>query len=550
MILDYIPHTGNYALYVPRGEGDPAVMMREYGLDFSHPRSNYKEACLFTKEPYAAASFWQHATPRARQHLGHIVDQIEASWKADSGRHIDVPADKELWPYQRAGVDYALNRPHALIGDDMGLGKTMQAIALANEMQAKRVLVVCPAVIRFQWCDRIREWSTMKARGHKGPGYPVPNTTVYPIITSQRGVHDDAAWTVVSWDLIRHPALWRALAKTEYDLLILDEAHYAKTHNAKRTRALFGGGREYIAEPLISRAKKTVALTGTPLPNRPREAYTLARALCWESIDFASEDDFNERYNPRSQGRSLSGKVWVDEREGRLPELQNRLRANFMVRRLEADVLPQLKRPLYDLIRVEETAAVKAALQAESLLDIDPEDLTGADAKVLGQIATARRLMGVALAPQIVQWVKMLLDGGAGKLVLFAWHKEVLDILCGGLSEHGIVRVDGGDSARSKHAKVQKFIADPAVQVIVGNVLSLGTGTDGLQHVSTHVLLAEPDWVFGNNEQCIKRLHRAGQEGQVSADIFVAPGSLSEKVLAAALRKGNIVYRALDRRVA
>lgn len=545
MELDFIPKTGNYVLWVPRGEADPQALMTEYGLNFSHPASGHAKACLFTPEPYAAASFWQHATPEARQQLGYIVDQIEQSWAPSSDRHIDVPDDKELWAFQRASCDYALARPHALIGDEPGLGKTEIAIAIANEMQAKRVLVICPASIRYQWVERIREWSTM------GDHYTVPNTIVYPIVSSMYGVHDDAAWTVVSWDLIRQPGLWRALAKTEYDLLILDEAHYAKTNDAKRTRSLFGGGRTPAATPLMERARKVVALTGTPLPNRPREAYTLARNLCWEAIDYASEDEFNERYNPRVTGRSSSGKVWTNEAEGRLPELQNRLRGNFMVRHLKRDVMTQLQYPIYDLIRVDETEPVKAALHAESLLDIDPEHLEGADAEVLGQIATARRLMGIAMAPQVVEWMKMLIDvTGEEKLVLFAWHTEVLDILCRELGRYGIVRVDGKDTARSKHRKVQKFITDPATKVIVGNVLSLGTGTDGLQQVCTHALIAEPDWVHGNNQQCIDRLDRGGQTGQVQADIFVAPGSLSEKVLAAALRKGNTVYKALDRRVA
>lgn len=542
--LDFISHNGNYVLRVPRGHGEPADLMREFGLDWSHPASTHREAVLFTKEPYAAASFFRHATPAARQQLDYIIEQVEASWSASSNRHIDVPPELELWPFQKAGIEYALNREHALIGDDMGLGKTVSGIAIANEMQARRVLVVCPANMRLQWHAKILEWSTM------GITYKVPNDTVYAILSSKYGVHEQAAWTIVSYDLIRHPALWRALAKTEYDLLILDEAHRVKTIDAKRTRALFGGGRETVAEPLASRAAKIVALTGTPLPNRPREAFMLARNLCPEAIDWLGEDDFNDRFNPQSKGRTGSGKVWVDEREGRLAELQNRLRANFMVRRLKRDVLPQLKYPVYDLIRVEETKPVKAALQAESLLGINPEDLTGADAKILGAIATARRLMGVAIAPQVVNWIRMLLDGGESKLVLFAWHTEVLDILCRGLADHGVVRVDGSDGAKRKHEKVQSFIKDPALNVIVGNVLSLGTGTDGLQYVSTHALLAEPDWVYGNNQQCVDRLDRGGQVGQVQADFFVAPGSLSEKVLAAALRKGRTVYNALDRRVA
>jgi SWI/SNF-related matrix-associated actin-dependent regulator 1 of chromatin subfamily A len=544
VILDFNPQNKTYILKVRREERDPRELMREFGLDFSVPASTTREAVLFTLDPYAATSFYPWATPAARSQLGYIMEQVALSWAGSSNRHIDVPSDKELWPFQKAGADYAMNHEHTLIGDDMGLGKTMQAVAIANEMQAKRVLVVCPAAIRFQWVERIHEWSTMNCT------YKVPNDLIYAITSSRYGVHGTAAWTVVSWDLIRHPALWRALAKTEYDLLILDEAHYAKTIDAKRTRALFGGGREHVAEPLASRARKVVALTGTPLPNRPREAYTLARGLCWESIDFMSEDAFRERFNPSQQSRTEAGKLYIDEREGRLAELQNRMRAHFMVRRLEIDVMKQLKRPVYDLIRVEETTAIKQALQAESLLGIDPENLEGADAKVFGQIATARRLMGVAMAPQVVQWVKMLLDGGGRKLVLFAWHKEVLDILCAGLAEYGIIRVDGSDSGKGKHEKVQQFIREPSANVIVGNVLSLGTGTDGLQHVSTHALLAEPDWVFGNNEQCIKRLHRGGQTGQVQADIFVAPGSLSEKVLASALRKGSVVFKALDRRVA
>jgi SNF2 family DNA or RNA helicase len=180
-------------------------------------------------------------------------------------------------------------------------------------------------------------------------------------------------------------------------------------------------------------------------------------------------------------------------------------------------------------------------------LQIDPENLEGADIKILGAVSTARLQMGVAMAPQVVKYIEMLMDGGSGKLVLFAWHKQVLDILEAGLSAYGIVRVDGSDSAKRKEAKITRFIENPECQIIVGNVLSLGTGTDGLQHVSTHALIAEPDWVMGNNQQCIDRLNRGGQKGKVQADFFVAPGSLSEKVLASALRKAHTVHRALDR---
>jgi SNF2 family DNA or RNA helicase len=97
---------------------------------------------------------------------------------------------------------------------------------------------------------------------------------------------------------------------------------------------------------------------------------------------------------------------------------------------------------------------------------------------------------------------------------------------------------------------VQEFIRDPDKHVMLGNTLSLGTGTDGLQQVCSHALLAEPDWVHGNNEQAFDRLDRGGQTRTVLGEIFVAPGSISERVLGSALRKGHLTNKALDRRVA
>ena len=112
------------------------------------------------------------------------------------------------------------------------------------------------------------------------------------------------------------------------------------------------------------------------------------------------------------------------------------------------------------------------------------------------------------------------------------------------------MRVDGSTTEIAKAKAVVAFQTDPRVGVILGNVLSLGTGTDGLQHVSRHVVIAEPDWVTGNNVQMVSRLDRSGQTGQVQADIFVARGSLSERVLAIALRKGSVINKTLDARMA
>lgn len=561
MILDYNPAKDLYSIRVPRSDAARVKsLMAVEGFDFSASASTSAEAVLFTNTPYAAVQFAEQGTPRARAKLKGITDEIDASWLLDSRRSVRSPQGFELRPFQRASVAYALRRTNTLVGDQPGLGKTPIAVCFANEIQAARVLVICPASIRLQWVRRIREWTVM----------PWPYI-VYPVLSGRHGVHPTAEWTVVSYDLARTPAIGRALAQGRYDLLILDEAHYIKTSDSERTRAIFGdhtgwmrravrnekghvSGHEKIFEALAARSQRILALTGTPLPNRPREAYTLAKGLNFDAIDWMSEVHFKERFNPlaRITGSRRDGSLYQFNREevGRLGEFNARLRANFMVRHLKRDVLPQLALPVYDVIQVQETGVVKQALEAESLLDIDPERLSNGEAEVLGVWAVVRHLMGQAIAPQVADYAEMLLDGGEDKLVIGAWHRSVLDILQKRLEKFGVLRVDGTTSAAQKEERVKAFVNDPKKHIIIGNIMSLGTGTDDLQKVSAHVLLAEPDVVPGNNEQFVDRLDRMGQQRTVQADFFVAPKSILENILVSALRKRRNTHEALDRRAA
>jgi SNF2 family DNA or RNA helicase len=249
------------------------------------------------------------------------------------------------------------------------------------------------------------------------------------------------------------------------------------------------------------------------------------------------------------------GKVYVDERAGRHGELQARLRSNFMVRREKYGPngvgyqLGMMHLPQYEVIQVEETKEVKRALAAERMLDIDPEQLEGVDAECLGQVATVRRLMGLAMAPLAYEYVDMLLDGGEEKIVVFAHHIQVLDYLCAKLAKWGVVRIDGSMGQTKKQKQVDAFRLNPRIQVVIGNMQSMGTGTDGLQEVAHRAVFAEPDWVDGTNQQAVDRLDRGGQKTKVQADFLVAPGSFLERVLGSALRKGQTTHKALDRQL-
>lgn len=497
----------------------------------------------FTEVPYAVLHLRNFADAEALSQLQPLNAAWEASAATSSTLDIPSPSGRVPRPFQRASVEYAASRKNVLIGDAPGLGKTIQAILVANLKGYKRVLVVCPATVRLHWQKFVREWST------------IPNVLAYPVLKSSDGVHPKANYVITSFEVARD-GLWSVLMGYEWDLIIIDEAHYLKTPDSGRTRALFGGGaKQYKDGGISARASQIIALTGTPLPNRPREGFTIAKALDWESIDWMNFETFKERFNPGGQSITVNpgtGKltrhVW--EHVGRLPEMNARMRCNFMVRRLKEDVLQDLPPKEYELTYVETTGAILRALRQEHLLNIDADDLInngfGFDG---GEIATVRRIMGEAMVPAAVEHCKMVLDGGVDKLVVAYYHRSVGDVLENGLKQYGVLKIDGNTPVKKRqggqHSMVEMFKHDPDRHVFLLQLIT-APGIDGLQEVSDHIVFAEPDWVFGNNEQVIDRLHRMGQQGSVLGQFLVAKGSLAEYILGKSIDKGQTVSKVLD----
>jgi len=529
MSLTFNRETGDFILSATAAAHDEAARLA--GLTLSRSATHNGRRVYFTRDEYAALAFWPLADEATQAVLADRRAEYDMSWRRDGDRlTFPAPPGVAYRPFQLAGIDYCLRRPHALIGDQPGLGKTVQAIGVANALEAQRVLVICPGKVRLQWAREICRWSTIR------------RVQIYPVIRSLDGVSPRAHYIVTSYDLARTEIIHRLLMALDWDLLVLDEAHALKTPEAIRTRSIFGGGASFAREWLAMRARKVVALTGTPLPNRPRECYTLARGLCWEAIDFMSKEAFERRYNPSFQ--YPSGRI--EERQGRLPELQARLRCNLMVRRLKKDVLEQLPQVTWELAYVDIDGQIRKALRAEGLLGIDPNDLEGADMELLGQVSTVRREMGEAKAPRVADHVEMLVEGGVEKVVLFFHHRSVGDILQERLKRFGLARVDGRTSSVAQHQAVQRFVADSSVKIFMGHIEVAGTGVDRLQEVCSHAVFAEASWVPKDNEQAVDRLHRMGQQSAVVAQFLVAPGSLDERVLGTAIEKRHAIHAALD----
>ncbi len=528
---------GHYVLEVPKiRKAEVAALMAYRGLSFSTSASSADKGILFTANPYALADIAGDCLE-----LEPYRAQIEASRALTGMGTRRLPPGKELWDYQKAELDYVLARNGGIVGAQPGLGKTMISIAFCNEVEAHRVLVIVPASIRIQWGERIREWST------------IPKVHVSVMLKVKDGIHPTAHYQVISYDSARNPSIIRAIAKYKWDVLICDESHKLKNVDAITSRAILGNSRGEFQHgdermPAIGAyAKRKLALTGTLLLNRPSECWNILRYFDHEAIDFMSEQKFKDRYNRQADMKTIQGKRFKLESTSLETELQNRLRVHVMARHEKKDVLTMMKPPRYEIVHIEESGAVKTAIEAEGALGLSIDEIrTTRDFKLLGHIAEARRLMGIAMAPQVADYAADFLDGSDEKLVIFCWHLQVIELLRVALAHYQPVVIHGGKNPTQRQKAVDDFIGNDKVRLFIGNIQAAGTGLDGLQTVCSRCYLAEPDWVPANNEQAVSRLDRIGQENPVTAEIFVAPGSISEKILVRALEKMNVIHRVLD----
>ena len=530
----------NFILHVPKArKQDVAALMAFRGLTFSTSASSREEAVLWTSNPYALADLANGECPQ----LDPYKKEIDLSRALNGKGTKRLPPGVELWDYQRATLDYLLERKGGINGDQPGLGKTITSIAYCNEREAQRILVIVPASVRIQWGEQIKKFST------------IPNVKVSVMLKVKDGIHPTAHYQVISYDAARNPAIIKAISKYDWDVLICDECHKMKNAAAITTRAILGNSKgefhhgDHKMKAVSQYCREQLALTGTLLLNRPSECYVLFRHFDHQAIDFASEEKFKEKYNRQADMRTIEGKRFKLESTSLEHELQNRLRVNIMTRHEKRDVLTFMKPPRYSIVKCEENSTVREALDAEGMLGLSIEDIqTTRDFEILGHIAEARRIMGTALAPQIAEYASDFLEGSDEKLVIFAWHLDVLDIFEEKLARFGVVRVDGKKSPLARQKAVDDFIENDKVRIFIGNIQAAGTGLDGLQKVCSRCFLAEPDWVPAQNEQAVSRLDRFGQENPVSAEIFVAPGSISEKILVKALEKLNVIHRVLDQK--
>jgi SWI/SNF-related matrix-associated actin-dependent regulator of chromatin subfamily A-like protein 1 len=557
-----LTHDAASGEYIYRGTPAERFPAKAAGFRFDGAR-----AVWTTRDASRAAQVAEHARdPEVRAMLQAAVDAanrtVEASRATTSEVEVPCPAGRSYLPFQRAGIAYALDvmaqGRGVLIGDEMGLGKTIQAIGILNSLADRfaRTLVVCPASLRLNWAREIQAWAVAPLQVAIVTGGSSTDVDIVHRPDEPRG-----EVVIINYDLLRkHRASLRA--GRPYDLLIVDEAHYLKSAKAQRTVEVLGKwDRDESKRVAPIPAERRIFLTGTPLPNRPAELYTLAKAMDHET--FGNWRRYHTTYCAATQTRW----GWDVSGASNLDELQDLLRRRVMVRRLKRDVLTELPAKRRQVIDIPanglgpmvakqrkaaeaseaKLAALRAARDAAEVDSVEyraaVEALTEAAQVAFEEMSRERHELALAKLPKAAEYIVEASEDQP--VVVMAHHLDVIERLQSALTEAGrrVVTLTGETSMADRQAAVDSFQAGEA-DVFIGNIQAAGVGITLTR--SSLVIFFELDWVPGNISQAEDRCHRIGQHDSVLVQHLVIDGSLDATMARTLVEKQEVLDAALD----
>jgi SNF2 family DNA or RNA helicase len=421
--------------------------------------------------------------------LFYLLQPPLESWLA--GQELVMPF--EPFPFQYEGIAWLFSQKSALLADEMGLGKTMQAITairlLMRSAQARRVLLVCPKPLIPNWQREFKMWAEE---------LPV-------MILEGDASRRRMLWTMsgISVLIANYELMSRDLDDfageeiPRFDLLVLDEAQRIKNRESRTAQ---------VARSIPRR--RSWALTGTPIENRPEELVSLY--------------EFMEVVPPRAT---------CD-----LKQLQ-RLSKTYILRRTKdlvmTDLPPRLDRDEYLELTPAQQHAYKIA-EKEGVIHLDElgesisvqhvfelvlrlKQITNFD-PLTGESAKLERLL--AEMEEIAQ--------SNGKAILFSQWTKSLDWLQARLGAFGPLVYHGGVPTPKREPILKQFREDSDCHLLL---MSYGTGAVGLNlQFAGYVFLFDRWWNPAVEDQAINRAHRIGQKNPVIVTRFISKDTIEERI--------------------
>ena len=463
-------------------------------------------------------------------HLEAIQTNIEKSFSQHSVLNIPKPENLNYRPFQKAGINWIEEKKNVLIGDEMGLGKTVEALGFLNLHPENRpVLIICPASVKYNWETEANKWV-------------LKNNKIYVIKNGKDNIPDDANIVIINYSLvIKHT---EALKEKKFQVIIMDESHYIKNKKAQRTQAILE-----IAKNIPIK----IAMTGTPILNRPIELLTTLKLL-----DPATFSDWYWYVTTFCNGyRSKWG--WNVSGASNLEQLNNLLRSTVMIRRMKADVLTELPNKTRTLIPLDTTLSeeyksiahniynkIKEYQKNKSKEDKNVKIKTSYSSIIFSEVEKLRQEIFENKKEMVLDFILDVLDN-KNKLVIFTYYRKSFAYIKSELEKRGIkcVGIIGGMGAKERQEVVKKFQEDDSIQVFIGSIKATAEGIT-LTKADT-VVFTELDWTPSKLKQAEDRLHRISQTNAVNVYYLLAKNSIDMSMYDRIEQKLNIIDKAVNK---
>jgi SNF2 family DNA or RNA helicase len=360
----------------------------------------------------------------------------------------------------------------------MGLGKTIQAIAVLSHLRAgddRYFLVVSPASVLINWQREIEARSHLKVHRLHGADRDVA-------LKAWLKEGDVAITTFDSLQELKVPDSVQVAA------LIVDEAHYVKNPQARRSIAV---------RRWTDRAQRVLFLSGTPMENRVSEFKSL--------VDYLQPSVASEI----SGGDAVAGAVAFRQAV-----------APVYLRRNQEDVLTELP----ELVTTDEWleltksdfATYRSAVASGNFMAMRRAAYAGGDPAASAKLS------------RLLELVEEAAENGR-KVVIFSYFRDVLDTVGAaiGASVHG--PLTGSVPPMSRQALVDEFSAATGPAVLTAQIQAGGVGLN-IQAASV-VIICEPQVKPTIEDQAIARCHRMGQVRSVQVHRLLTSDSVDERML-------------------
>ena len=389
--------------------------------------------------------------------------------------------------HQKEAIQKLVENKKFILADDMGLGKTTSTIIAALESNSKKVLIICPATLKINWKREIENYS---------------DKSIY--IAESKNFSTEADFVIINYDIIKnfHDPKKKnesQVLASNFDLVIIDEAHYIKNGTAQRTK---------LINDIVKNTERLWLLTGTPMTSRPIDYFNLLSiidspvAKNW--LAYAVRNCQGYQFNVGGR------KIWNVTGASNLEELRDRT-LGLTLRRLKENVLDlpdKIITPVY--LRLKSKLYENVMGEYYDWYDKNPDESKSLTVQ-FSKLTKIRQIIADEKTQQTIELAENILEQDK-KVIIFCNFTDSLNKI----AEHfgkSAVKLDGSMSKPNRQNSVDQFQENPKVKVFVGNIKAAGVGIT--LTAAEAVIMNDLSFLPSDHAQAEDRAYRYGQKNNV-----------------------------------